>query len=372
MRARRSARRRWQLTEPAGRGSRSVTSSGGVAEWSKAAVLKTAVPARVPGVRIPSPPLIFQSFRVVGGGFQVASSGPQRTRFATRFGKLCQALGVQETGAAGAMVQGLRSLAADQCHRKRSRPLTEHALDPRGAVRKEVGKVEPQLCMEARIRRVGARFGRPPRDPRSAAPAARGGRSVDGPPRLAAASLCEREALPAKPLLSATSTCSRCCLLITVLPTGPPHAGLTPSELIEAMMRSAVSFARRGAELSLQIEGTGEIIGMPDAARRQLRVERILWKSTSLSRPQGYLAGCSLSVAKEVNRNTQRGSAAGAGGKTSLQHHVRGGACATRDAWVVFCHELERSPADRGKGPLRGDAGYPRGSSRGGRRRRAA
>jgi hypothetical protein len=30
---------------------------GGVAEWSKAAVLKTAVPATVPGVRIPSPPL---------------------------------------------------------------------------------------------------------------------------------------------------------------------------------------------------------------------------------------------------------------------------------------------------------------------------
>jgi hypothetical protein len=28
-----------------------------VAEWSKAAVLKTAVPATVPGVRIPSPPL---------------------------------------------------------------------------------------------------------------------------------------------------------------------------------------------------------------------------------------------------------------------------------------------------------------------------
>jgi hypothetical protein len=30
---------------------------GGVAEWSKAAVLKTAELARVPGVRIPSPPL---------------------------------------------------------------------------------------------------------------------------------------------------------------------------------------------------------------------------------------------------------------------------------------------------------------------------
>lgn len=33
-----------------------VEVSGGVAEWSKAAVLKTAVLARVPGVRIPSPP----------------------------------------------------------------------------------------------------------------------------------------------------------------------------------------------------------------------------------------------------------------------------------------------------------------------------
>jgi hypothetical protein len=33
---------------------------GGVAEWSKAAVLKTAVLARVPGVRIPSPPLNLQ------------------------------------------------------------------------------------------------------------------------------------------------------------------------------------------------------------------------------------------------------------------------------------------------------------------------
>lgn len=31
---------------------------GGVAEWSKAAVLKTAVLARAPGVRIPSPPLL--------------------------------------------------------------------------------------------------------------------------------------------------------------------------------------------------------------------------------------------------------------------------------------------------------------------------
>jgi hypothetical protein len=30
---------------------------GGVAEWSMAAVLKTAVLAREPGVRIPSPPL---------------------------------------------------------------------------------------------------------------------------------------------------------------------------------------------------------------------------------------------------------------------------------------------------------------------------
>ena len=30
--------------------------AGGVAEWLKAAVLKTVVPARVPGVRIPPPP----------------------------------------------------------------------------------------------------------------------------------------------------------------------------------------------------------------------------------------------------------------------------------------------------------------------------
>ena len=30
---------------------------GGVAEWSIAAVLKTVVPVRVPGVRIPLPPL---------------------------------------------------------------------------------------------------------------------------------------------------------------------------------------------------------------------------------------------------------------------------------------------------------------------------
>jgi hypothetical protein len=29
---------------------------GGVAEWFNAAVLKTVVPARVPGVRIPPPP----------------------------------------------------------------------------------------------------------------------------------------------------------------------------------------------------------------------------------------------------------------------------------------------------------------------------
>jgi phosphatidylserine/phosphatidylglycerophosphate/cardiolipin synthase-like enzyme len=86
----------------------------------------------------------------------------------------------------------------------------------------------------------------------------------------------------------------------------PPHAALTPSELADAIERSAVSFARRGTELSLQIEGTGEIIGTPDVAERKLRIERVLWKSTSLSRPQGYLAGCRLSVAKEVGRNSQK------------------------------------------------------------------
>jgi hypothetical protein len=37
---------------------RAVEVLGGVAEWSKAAVLKTAVLAREPGVRIPSPPLV--------------------------------------------------------------------------------------------------------------------------------------------------------------------------------------------------------------------------------------------------------------------------------------------------------------------------
>ena len=31
-------------------------SSGGMAEWLKAVVLKTTVPGRVPGVRIPLPP----------------------------------------------------------------------------------------------------------------------------------------------------------------------------------------------------------------------------------------------------------------------------------------------------------------------------
>jgi hypothetical protein len=36
---------------------------GGVAEWSMAAVLKTAVPVTVPGVRIPSPPLGFSRIR---------------------------------------------------------------------------------------------------------------------------------------------------------------------------------------------------------------------------------------------------------------------------------------------------------------------
>lgn len=38
---------------------------GGVAEWSKAAVLKTAVPATVPGVRIPSPPPAFSQENLV-------------------------------------------------------------------------------------------------------------------------------------------------------------------------------------------------------------------------------------------------------------------------------------------------------------------
>ena len=33
--------------------------TGGMPEWSNGAVLKTAVPARVPGVRIPLPPLNF-------------------------------------------------------------------------------------------------------------------------------------------------------------------------------------------------------------------------------------------------------------------------------------------------------------------------
>ena len=34
--------------------------NGGLAEWSKAAVLKTVVPVRAPGVRIPLPPLNIQ------------------------------------------------------------------------------------------------------------------------------------------------------------------------------------------------------------------------------------------------------------------------------------------------------------------------
>jgi hypothetical protein len=39
--------------------SRRVDPRGGMAEWSMAAVLKTAVPGRVPGVRIPLPPPTF-------------------------------------------------------------------------------------------------------------------------------------------------------------------------------------------------------------------------------------------------------------------------------------------------------------------------
>lgn len=38
---------------------------GGLAEWSKAAVLKTVVPARVPGVRIPKPPPIDKSHKIL-------------------------------------------------------------------------------------------------------------------------------------------------------------------------------------------------------------------------------------------------------------------------------------------------------------------
>src|SRR3954454_5977136 len=36
--------------------------SGGVVEWFKAAVLKTAVPARVPWVRIPPPPPVHTAY----------------------------------------------------------------------------------------------------------------------------------------------------------------------------------------------------------------------------------------------------------------------------------------------------------------------
>src|SRR5262245_40898351 len=48
-------------------GSADVIQSGGMAERSKAAVLKTAVPERVPGVRIPLPPPRRKQFGVAGG-----------------------------------------------------------------------------------------------------------------------------------------------------------------------------------------------------------------------------------------------------------------------------------------------------------------
>ena len=53
--------------------------SGGMAEWSIAAVLKTVVPSREPGVRIPLPPQAqSKPFRRQAGGFFL--SGRRRAR----------------------------------------------------------------------------------------------------------------------------------------------------------------------------------------------------------------------------------------------------------------------------------------------------
>ena len=58
------------------------TPVGWVAEWSKAAVLKTAVPVRVPGVRIPPHPfgafaLVPVRKRVFGEQFEVTTDAGQ-------------------------------------------------------------------------------------------------------------------------------------------------------------------------------------------------------------------------------------------------------------------------------------------------------
>ena len=63
-------------------------SNGGLAEWSNAAVLKTVVLARGPGVRIPYPPLLFrgvvQLARTPGlgpGGRRFESFHPDKDTF---------------------------------------------------------------------------------------------------------------------------------------------------------------------------------------------------------------------------------------------------------------------------------------------------
>jgi hypothetical protein len=91
----------------------------------------------------------------------------------------------------------------------------------------------------------------------------------------------------------------------------PPHVPLKPSELADALKRSAVSFSRRGAELTLQIGDLAELAGTPDATNQRLKVERTISRPTNLSRPQGYLGPCRLSVTKSIHPEAGKGRRGG-------------------------------------------------------------
>ncbi|KYF48534.1 hypothetical protein BE04_37740 [Sorangium cellulosum] len=97
----------------------------------------------------------------------------------------------------------------------------------------------------------------------------------------------------------------------------PTHAFWRPSELADALKRSAISFTRRGGELTLGIEGIAELIGTVDASNHRLKVERIISKPTNPSRPEGYLGPCRLRVTRDAGPEASKGRARRGGDRRS-------------------------------------------------------
>jgi phosphatidylserine/phosphatidylglycerophosphate/cardiolipin synthase-like enzyme len=77
----------------------------------------------------------------------------------------------------------------------------------------------------------------------------------------------------------------------------PAYSRLGPAELTRALRSSAVSFVLRGAEIVLGVDDTTEMVGHLDPRARRITIERM--SPNLISRPEGYLAGCRLSVLQE-------------------------------------------------------------------------